>query len=190
MKLEPLTGKRQSGESNRAVQACNDYIRMGAGRSLLKLHKKYLETTAGKPPSKVLRTLSGWSAKYGWVVRATDYDAEIERQKTELSQEMMRSGVALDHERVSKLKELFELLFGQLFEEGEGGELHNLWLPDVKQIGSGEFAERIDIERYNSPIIGDIRGLLDDLAKETGGRTKQVDVIAAGDITFRVVRDE
>jgi hypothetical protein len=93
----------------------------------------------------------------------------------------MDSGLALIHERVQTLKELEGLLLNQLYEKGEDEVLHNLWLPDVKQIGSGENAERVDIERYNSPLITDIRGVLDDLAKETGGRVQKADLTSKGE---------
>ena len=88
----------------------------------------------------------------------------------------MGEGLATPHERVLKLKALFDMLFEQLQEAGPNGVLHNLWLPDFKIAGN----EVYDIERYNSPIIGDIRGLLDDLAKETGGRKLRTD-ITSGD---------
>ena len=187
-KLKPLAGQRQKGESSKAVQACNDYLRMGAGRSLRGLSEKYnsiQQDSTGNPPTRSFGTLGQWSLRYSWVERAVDYDAEIEAQKTAYANEMMRSGIALDYERVGKLKDLFELLYEQLMEEGDGGVLHNLWLPDVKQIGSGEYAERVDIERYNSPLISDILRVLDDLAKETGGRVKKSEVTGedGGDIT-------
>jgi len=181
-KVTPLVGQRLKGETSKSIQACNDYLRMGPGRSLAKLNRKYREDVQNESPSKAVGTLTNWSGRYGWVKRAEQYDAMIEEEKTQIALDMMRSGLALDYERVDKLKSLFDLLFGELMEEGEDGLLHNLWLPDVKSIGSGEFAERVDIERYNSPIIGDLRGLLDDLAKETGGRVKMQEVKHAGEI--------
>ena len=175
-----IVGLRQNGETHKAVIACNDYLRMGAGRSLSKLTQKYQESNT-KAPSKSFETIAKWSRRFGWVARAEQYDQQIEEQKTAYAQEMMRSGLALDYERVDKLKELFDLLYDELKEKSIDGVLHNLWVPDVKSVGSGEFAERVDIERYNSAIISDIRGLLDDLAKETGGRTQKKDITSGGD---------
>ena len=190
-KIEPLAGQRQSGESSKAVVACNDYLRMGVGRSLRGLIQKYNEDSTEKPPTKHLTTIAGWSKQYSWVDRAEVYDKDVERRKTEYANEMMRSGLALDHERVKKLKDLFNLLYGELMEKGEGGVLHNLWLPDVKSIGAGQYAERVDIERYNSAIIKDILSVLNDLAAETGGRVKKNEVTGAdgNEITFKVVRE-
>jgi hypothetical protein len=53
---------------------------------------------------------------------------------------------------------------------------HKVWLPDVKQIGGGEHAERVDIVRFNAALIEQYRGTLDDLAKETGGRKQKMEV--------------
>ncbi len=87
----------------------------------------------------------------------------------------MQTGLALDYERVSRLKALGEFLFAQLYEQGVTGTYHNLWVPDVKQIGSGENAERVDLERFNGPILEQLRGVLDDIAKEVGGRKQKVE---------------
>ena len=173
--VEPLTGERQSKESKNSILACNDYLRMGAGRSLRGLVAKYqqlLHDSDTKPPVTTMKTVGKWSATYGWVKRAETYDAFIEDEKNAMAEEMMRSGLALDYERVGELKDMFELLMGELTETNESGVMHNLWLPDVKAVGG----ERVDIERYNSPLVGDIRGLLDDLAKETGGRVHKQEI--------------
>lgn len=180
MGLEPLTGERQGKETNKAIMACNDYLRMGPGRSLQKLHRKYIEYTLENPPTKHLRVLARWSTNFGWQSRATLYDSEVEEHKTQEAKkrqkQALETGLSLDYERIITLKELSAFLLGQLYEEGETGTLHRLWLPDVKQIGSGEFAQRVDIERFNAPLISEIRGLLDDLAKETGGRMRRVEI--------------
>jgi hypothetical protein len=88
--------KLVKGESLEANTALRDYALMGEGRSLAKLHARYQERTAtlheqqrgqsgGKagvkfgapvsvelpdlPPTKRLKTLEGWSVKFGWQVR-------------------------------------------------------------------------------------------------------------------------
>jgi len=88
----------------------------------------------------------------------------------------MDYGLALDYERVRKLKRLADFLEGQVYERGEAGDYHNVWLPDVKSVGSGELAERVNIERFNGALISEYRAVLDDLAKETGGRAKRLDL--------------
>lgn len=79
---------------------------------------------------------------------------------------MMSEGFALDHIRVRSLK----LLAARL--EEEIGQEDKVWLPDVKQIGAGDDAERVDLVRFNAPLIEQFRGALADIAEETGGRQK------------------
>lgn len=188
-----LAGKRKERETSRAIQGCNDYLRMGPGRSLFSLWERYTECDKILPPTSNFQTLKDWSAKYAWVARAELHDIELERLKNERHREIMQSGLALDHERVEKLKDLALFLLEEIEKtervqvvDGEGNAeivdagRYRVWLPDVKQIGSGETAERVDIERYNSAIFGDLRGVLDDLAKETGGRVAKQDITTGG----------
>lgn len=194
--LELLAGQRQKRETSRAVQACNDYLRLGPGRSLRVVWESYTQHDSILPPTLNFQTLKDWSARYGWVARAEAYDAECERVKNERRKEVMESGLALDYERVKTLKRIAALLEGEIEKRAEStegpdgqpveGERYRVWLPDVKQIGSGDDAERVDIERYNSPIFGDLRGVLDDLAKETGGRVTRQDITSGGKKLFDV----
>lgn len=191
MKIRPLAGQRQKGETRKATLACNDWLRDGRGRSLRKLWDKYREIphdTENQPPTQSYNTLQAWSKRYHWQQRADEYDAELERQKNENRREVMESGLALDFERVSELKHLGIFLIEQIYEQGKDGVYHNVWLPDVKQIGSGDQAERVDIERFNAAIISELRGVLDDLAKETGGRIAKQEITGAGggDIVIKV----
>jgi hypothetical protein len=149
---------------------------MGPGRSLADLARQYHETPQNAATLS-LYTLQAWSKRYGWQERASGYDVGLESLKNERAREIMQTGLSLTHERVDKLKTLAGFLETQIFEQGEDDEYHNVWLPDVKQIGAGEYAERVDIERFNSAIFEQYRGILDDLAKETGGRKeKQGDI--------------
>lgn len=179
MQVELLAGELRPRESKKAVVACNDYLRMGPGRSLAKLRQIYATPGPTKPPTRHLATLKTWSANYGWQERAARHDAEIERRKTEQVEARRRmaleTGFALGYERVITLKKLAGFLVGQVFQSNEAGKFFNVWLADVKQVGSGEFAERVDIERFNAAIISELRGLLDDLARETGGRKHQLE---------------
>jgi len=172
-KIEPLGGERGERETNKAIQACNDYLRLGPGRSLAKLLDRYQNATEA-PPTKRIKSLADWSRTFGWQARAVAYDAAAERQKTEATEarrrEAMETGLALDYERVLELKALAQFLKGQLYEVSEDGKFPNVWVHDVKQIGKGEDAERVDIERFNSAIFEQFRGTIDDLARETGGR--------------------
>lgn len=178
--VQLLVGERQKGESNKAVIACNDWLRMGPGRSLPALLEKYNQTQQDAAPSRSLNTLQRWSSDFNWFDRATSFDANWEAIKTAEREAELNYGLALDYERVRKLKRMADFLEGQLYETGaadaETGKApyHNVWLPDVKVVGSGDSAETVDIERFNSAIFIQLRGVLDDLAQETGGRIKKI----------------
>jgi hypothetical protein len=179
MAVALLAGERHDKESDKAAQACNDYLRMGPGRSLEKLLGRYQAATEA-PPTQRLKSLKDWSRFYGWQKRAEDYDAEQDNLKTAevdtKRRAVMEEGLALDFERVVELKELAALLSEQIYTKMSDNTYPNIWLRDVKQIGSGEFAERVDLVRFNAPLIEQYRGTLDDLAKETGGRKQRVDL--------------
>lgn len=185
--LRLLSGVRKANESDKAVQACNDYLRLGPGRTLGKLADKYAKTRRSMPPTDSENTIKVWSAENEWLARASNYDAELEQEKNERRRKEMENGLALDYERVRKLKRLAAFLEGEIYFEGDGTEIVSdegdtvsdahpkVWLADVKQVGSGEFAERVDLVRFNSALIAEYRAALDDLAKEVGGRKAKVD---------------
>ncbi len=76
-------------------------------------------------------------------------------------------GYALKEYRVYKLSMLAALIEADLF----GGLL---WTDDVKGVGTGPIAEIVEFEEFNGAEVAAYRGVLDDIAKETGGRvTKQ-----------------
>lgn len=179
--LSLLAGERQSGESGKAVIACNDFMRLGAGRTFRSLLQKYNEVKKSQAPTQSFGTIITWSSRFQWARRAAEYDAEREQEKTEETLRILRQGLAKDSERVLKLIELANLLEAQIYEQGIDGALHNVWLPDVKQVGSGEYAERVDIERFNAALISEYRAVLEDIAKEVGGRIKNVDLTTKGE---------
>jgi len=86
-------------------------------------------------------------------------------------------GFALKEHRVYKLSILAALFEKDLF----GGFL---WVEDVKGVGTGDAAEVVDFERFNSAEVMQYRGVLDDIAKEVGGR--KVDIDASGNIEILV----
>lgn len=175
--LQPLSGQRQKSESDAAVVACNDFLRLGAGRKISTLIQSYsnkLKIKRGyEPPTDSAGTLYQWSLKFNWDDRASEYDATWEARKNEERQQVFNQALALDFGRVRELIELAELLKEQIYEQDQDGNFHNIWNPDVKSIGSGEFAERVDIERFNSAIIQQYRETLADIAKEVGGRVQK-----------------
>lgn len=95
----------------------------------------------------------------------------------------LTTGLALKEERVKKLKQLAALMEKDLF----GGFL---WTDQVKGVGSGDIAQIVDYEEFNTAEVAQYRGVLDDIAKETGGRVQKADIGASGEITLRVIYDD
>lgn len=106
--------------------ACNDYLRMGPGRSLRLLMAAYDKSARTDTPTTSLGTLGKWSTAYRWQERAELYDAALEAEKTaaekarqqaiaERRKAVMEDGVAFDFERVALLKKHAEFLEEQIF---------------------------------------------------------------------------
>ena len=86
----------------------------------------------------------------------------------------LTEGYALKEHRVYKLSLLAAMLEKDLF----GGFL---WTEDVKGVGSGAIAEIVEFEEFNKAEVDAYRGVLEDIAAETGGRIKNVDVLTGGE---------
>jgi hypothetical protein len=151
-------------ESSHANAAAREYLRAGSNRSLEGLLTRYC--SAARAPTRSLRTLRRWAVTYDWAGRAAAWD-DIQRQVAEASEEerhrqSLQSGLALAAERVDNLK----LLYADLFSYYQ--QVMAAWREDL-QPGSLEPA-RPAVPRFNTGIFIQLRGLLDDLASETGGR--------------------
>lgn len=183
--VDLIAGEKGEKETKRAIVACNDYLRMGVGRSLRKLHEIYEKRKqepdkegTEKPPTTRFATIAGWSTTFGWVERAEVYDAQTEKEKTEEARQIMRTGLALEHERVAILKSFSQKII-DFFDKND------LWRTVRVKVGSGQYAELVDVEIYNESMLNDLRALLDDIAKETGGRKGNIDLTSGGK-TIRV----
>lgn len=181
--LQPLSGERQKSETDAAIQACNDWLRMGGGRNLRELIDQYqLKSTrikGFKPPTLSYGTIKAWSTSFDWASRATIYDANFEALKNEERQKVFANELVSDFGRVRKLLELAEFLEAQLYEQDDDGNFYNVWNPDVKGVGQGLDAQIVDIEKFNPAIIQQYRETLADIAKEVGGRVAKQEVTGA-----------
>lgn len=70
---------RLPNENKQHWQAVQDYARLGAGRSLLRLQERYLKDT-GEPPTRSHQTLKQWSARFSWQARVDEFDAWADEQ--------------------------------------------------------------------------------------------------------------
>lgn len=170
--LQPIVETRVPGESDIAVLACNDFLRLGPGRKVVALAHYYATMKGQKPPTRSYGTLQSWSCRFRWSRRAEKYDIQYDEYKTSMSEAALETGVALVWERVNRLKLLEEKLLDLIFGNEEEGQEAKLFLEDWKQTGSGLDAEVHQLERFNAPLVDQYRKILDDLAQETGGRKK------------------
>ena len=85
----------------------------------------------------------------------------------------LTQGLALKEVRVSKLQQLAALLEKDLC----GGFL---WTDQVKSIGSGDSQQVVEYEEFNGAEVAAYRGVLDDIAKEVGGRVEKHDTTLNG----------
>lgn len=117
------------------------------------------------PPYSVSRRQVAYYRK----VSKSDLSAMIKAGK----EDAITEGLALRGERVRRLKQLAVLMEKDLF----GGFL---WTEQVKGVGSGPLAEIVDYEEFNKAEVDAYRGVLDDIAKEVGGRIKKSELTGAG----------
>jgi hypothetical protein len=134
----------------------------------------YKKLPADQTPSQSESTLADWSFRYSWPARAKAYDLVIEEARQLEFEKATQTGVATVAGRINDLKWLRNILKKQIGEQDESREgakrYRNLWLREVKMIGSGEGATVEELWRFNSAIVEQFRGALHDLALETGGR--------------------
>lgn len=184
-----IVGERAEGESDRQVRFCNEYLRMGPGRSLSKLseslhrelaaqnaaaRKAGLATRRVPTQDSLFQICKTYSAKFSWVARARAYDASLEEARTRRAHEILNTGMATPHGRVHALKELADELLSTLKAKG----LYGKKLRSIRE--SGEDYRIVHDEVFRSKELRELRGLLDDLAQETGGRVQRHDVKLTG----------
>jgi hypothetical protein len=98
------------------------------------------------------------------------YAQTLEELRTERDLAALHTGLALRANRVKKLFRLAEALENDLYERSL------VWTKNVKGIGSGDDFERIEFKEFNAAEIKELRGVYDDIAKETGGRVARADI--------------
>ena len=162
------------------------YLLMGVGRSMLGAYKKYITQKGSK---KLINFVpDGWDAaarRYDWKARAVAYDKSGEAQARKAYEArrlaILSTGFALEHERVALLDDLAAQL--DAYRQIED----RLWITETKQIGFGKDAQMIENVTFNAPLVKELRGTLDDLAKELGQRTKRTEVTGTDGNPIEVV---
>ena len=121
-------------------------------------------------------TLSNIAKEIGCHIQTVKYYSakfsdEIEEARKVLSSETISRGLANKDYRIRKLARLAQRIEKSIEEKTDGGK--GLWVDDVKLSASGE---TVDIEVFAGEAIRQYRGILDDIAKETGGRVSKSQV--------------
>lgn len=112
--------------------------------------------------------------EWRWEERAAAWDAymdaELEKTIAAERKKILRSELALQHKRV----ELLNSKAKQLAAITDNPE--QVWLLDVKSIGTGPDAERVDLVQFNDAAFKELREYLSDIADEMGERVKKKEV--------------
>jgi len=86
----------------------------------------------------------------------------------------LTQGLAKKAERLALLQKLAKRLTKELFRDDL------FWTSMKKGIGSGDNYEVVEYEEFNAAEVAQLRGVLDDIAREVGDRQNKVDVTSKG----------
>jgi hypothetical protein len=157
-----------------------DHFRLMEDRTIPAAYRELTHDDENNTPGNWYK----YAKKWQWENRAAAWDAHLdaewEKQLKKERTRILRARYALQHKRIEALDDLAQKLIDYLEDED------NIWLPDVKGIGTGPTAERVDLIRFNAPLISEIRATLADIAAERGERVKKVD----GDMTLTILPKE
>ena len=174
---EQIAKLRERGETTAAKQAFLDYSAMGPHRSLTRLCKlyrdpdKYVQDVKDPrgPPTRRQDIISAWSVAFEWQFKLNSITDEqlaiIERERNRALALAMREKYACPTERIHVLNEIAEMLIAHLRKE-------KLLTVVFKQVGSGKKTRMIEEAKVDTPAISALRGIFEDLAKESGGRVR------------------
>lgn len=109
---------------------------------------------------------------------------DIEEIQKQAEFDALNTGLSKKSERVALLKRLAKHLTQDLFEK------QLFWTDMVKGIGKGDDFQVIEYEEFNNGEVAQLRGVLDDIAKEVGDRKNNIALDPDGEIVFRVVHDD
>lgn len=175
---EPAIMENGRPESPLANQVLCDYLRLGPGRTFPTLLERYRQLDPA--PTHSLGTLHNWSQRYSWAERVARYDT-LENERLQAEEQTRRAailhrGLALEYERIDQLTSLFQKIKTIATDE------EAFWITDIKFVRQPDGSqERVETRRFNGALVRSLRGLLDDIASETGGRPLRLPVRSAPD---------
>jgi hypothetical protein len=166
---------RQPGEPLLWFRRFERFRLMEPTRSIVAVFREeHAEENRGKPRREATGDWYEMAKLWQWNERAAAWDAvqtaHLEQIIESERERVLLEGYAVMHRRVARLNALTEQLLGYVQDEGK------VWLPDVKAVGTGEFAERVDLIQFNAALFHEIRAHLADIAAEMGERVKKKEV--------------
>lgn len=96
-------------------------------------------------------------------------EADLKEIQRVSETQAMTSGFALKEKRIEALQTIANLMYRDLVNGF-------MWLEQAKALGSGEDAQIMDYEEFNTAEIQQLRGVFDDIAKELGHRKIPVEI--------------
>lgn len=163
--------KRRDGEPALWYRRFERYLLMFPRRSVAAVfHEEETEKNREKPRKKPTGDWYEISEQWQWEERAEAYDAAQFAEEEKVKQRVFRSGYALQHNRVLALQKQAEDLIAMTADQAK------VWVPDVKAIGTGPDAERVDLVNFNAPLFTLIDKLLASIAAEMGERIKKTEL--------------
>jgi hypothetical protein len=120
--------------------------------------------------------------RWQWEERAEAYDAAQFAEEEKIRARVFHSGFALQHNRILALQKQLEDLIAMTTEQDK------VWVPDVKAIGNGPDAERVDLVQFNAPLFTLIDKFTASIAAEMGERIKKTELTGkdGGPMEFEV----
>lgn len=172
MSDEPKAWERQPNEPLTWHKRFTRFRLMEPVRSIAAVfQEEEAERNREKPRTKPTGDWYEIAKEWSWEERVAAWDEFLEEQTEKQliaeRKKVLKSGFAVMHKRVKELDAITTRLIGYLDDE------NNVWLPDVKAIGTGPHARQVDIVHFNSALFGEIRNYLGDIAAEMGERVKK-----------------
>lgn len=166
---------RIEGEPDRWYRRFERYRLMEPVRSVAAVfqeeqEKKNPENPRKNPDKDWYEARDRWK----WDERVSAWDAyldgELEKTIAAERKKILRTGMALQHKRVEllarKVQQLIDITDAQ----------DGIWLADVKSVGTGPNAERVDLVQFNDAAFKELREYLADIADEMGERVKKKEI--------------
>lgn len=167
---------KQEGEPSIWYRRFERYLLMFPRRSVAAAyHEEHpeLETEKKREKESDFKPSGRWyemAKQWRWEERAEAWDAAQFAEEEKIKVRVMRSGFALQHNRMLMLQDQLNKLLAMTENEDR------IWIPDVKAIGNGPEAERVDLVQFNGELFKEIREFATDIAEEMGERVKRKEV--------------